>query len=171
MFSELRLIVQRENLARLRSESRELVTGNLSLMQHQVIEFYQQNLQLARETGNRRDEMSALASLGRAYQALEEYAKAIEFYEQALNIAAELGDGRAERQTLKHLQDARNPQAAKTAKAAAKTKTAAGQTSAKKSPAKSRRRSSKKQAAKKQTRKTPSSESASSPIPQSGREE
>lgn len=89
-------------------------------MQHQVIEFYQQNLQLARETGNRRDEMSALASLGRAYEALEERDKAIEFYELALKIAADLGDGRAERQTLKHLNEARNPEAAKTAKAGSK---------------------------------------------------
>lgn len=160
MFSEPKLIVQKRNPAR-------LGTGNLRLMQHQVIEFYQQNLQLARETGNRRDEMSALASLGRAFEALEEHAKAIEFYEQALNIAAELGDGRAERQTLKHLQDARNPQAAKTTKAATKAKTVAARSSAKKSPAKSRRKSSKKQNA----RKTSASKSAQPPVPQSGREE
>ncbi len=88
---------------------------------HQVIEFYQQNLQLARETGNRRDEMSALASLGRAHEALEERDKAIEFYELALKIAGDLGDGRAERQTLKHLNDARNPKPAKSAKTVSKT--------------------------------------------------
>ena len=80
---------------------------------HQVIEFYQQNLQLARETGQRRDEMSALASLGRAYEALEERDKAVEFYELALKIARDVGDGRAERQALKHLNEALNPQAGK----------------------------------------------------------
>lgn len=130
-------------------------------MQHQVIEFYQQNLQLARETGNRRDEMSALASLGRAYEALEDRVKAIEFYEQALKIAAELGDGRAERQVIKHLHDARNPQTAKT------TKTAAARNSAKKTPAKSRRKPSKKQ----NTRKAPASKSAQPPVSLSGSEE
>lgn len=80
---------------------------------HQVIEFYQQNLQLARETSQRRDEMSALASLGRAYEALEDRDKAVEFYELALKIARDVGDGRAERQTLKHLNEALNPQAGK----------------------------------------------------------
>ncbi len=90
---------------------------------HQVIEFYQQNLQLARETGQRRDEMSALASLGRAYDALEERAKAVEFYELALKIARDVGDGRAERQTLKHLNEALNPQVKKESqKASAKAK-------------------------------------------------
>ncbi|MDX2041492.1 MAG: tetratricopeptide repeat protein [Acidobacteriota bacterium] len=108
---------------------------------HQVIEFYQQNLQLARETGNRRDEMSALASLGRAHEALEERDKAIEFYELALKIAGDLGDGRAERQTLKHLNDARNPKPAKSVsktpasrKAAKKRSTTAAKKSRKASP-------------------------------------
>ena len=80
---------------------------------HQVIEYYQENHKLARETGQRRDEMSALASLGRAYDALEERGKAVEFYEMALKIARDLGDGRAERQTLKQLNEALNPQAKK----------------------------------------------------------
>lgn len=70
---------------------------------YQVIEFYQQNLRLARESGQRREEMSALASLGRAHDALQEHDKAVEFYELALSIARELGDSRTERDALKHL--------------------------------------------------------------------
>lgn len=118
---------------------------------HQVIEFYQQNLQLARETGNRRDEMSALASLGRAHEALEERDKAIEFYELALKIAAEVSDGRAERQTIKHLNDARNPKPAKSAKAVSKN--SAPRKAAKKRSTPSAKKS-RKAAAKKSSRKT-----------------
>lgn len=77
---------------------------------YQVIEFYLQNLQLARESGQRRDEMSALASLARAHDALKERDKAVEFYELALTIARELGDGRAERDAVKHLNEALNPE-------------------------------------------------------------
>lgn len=83
---------------------------------YQVIEFYQQNLQLARESGQRREEMSALASLARAYDALQEKDKAVEFYELALKIARELGDSRAERDTLKHLNETLHPQASGEAK-------------------------------------------------------
>jgi len=72
---------------------------------HQVIEFYEQNLRLARETADQRGEMSALNSLARAYDALDERGKAIEFYEQALQIARRIGDARGERHTLKHLNE------------------------------------------------------------------
>ena len=76
---------------------------------HQVIEFYEQNLRLSRETGDQRGEMAALNSLGRAYAALEEYAKAVECYEQGLHIARQVGDQRGERQTLKNLDEILKP--------------------------------------------------------------
>lgn len=72
---------------------------------HQAIEFYEQNLKLARETGDARGEMAALGSLARAYAALDERDKAIECYEQALMTARQTGDARGERQTLKSLND------------------------------------------------------------------
>lgn len=106
---------------------------------YQVIEFYQQNLQLARESGQRREEMSALASLGRAYDALHERDKAVEFYELALNIARELGDGRAERDALKHLNETLNPlpqkdkpEPKRAAKKAARSRTAGAKVSQRK---------------------------------------
>lgn len=115
---------------------------------YQVIEFYQQNLRLAREAGQRREEMSALASLARAHDALKEYDKAIEFYELSLLIARELGDGRAERDTLKHLNEAMNPEAKQrvSKKKPAKTK-----------PAKRAKKSSRKRATKAEpkAKKTP----------------
>ncbi len=76
---------------------------------YQVIEFYRQNLQLARETGDKRGELSALNSLGRAYQALEEHDKALECYESALIVARDVGDGRSERQTMKYINDVSLP--------------------------------------------------------------
>lgn len=118
---------------------------------YQVIEFYKQNLQLARESGQRREEMSALASLARAYDALQERDKAVEFYELALSIARQLGDSRAERDTLKHLNETLNPQPAKESKVKAGAKKAAKQRKAS-----AKKRSSKKAAvkgAKKATKK------------------
>ena len=75
---------------------------------HQAIEFYEQNVRLSRETGDQRGEMSALSSLGRTYDALEERDKAIECYEQALKIARQIGDMRGERQLLKGLNEIQN---------------------------------------------------------------
>ncbi len=69
--------------------------------------------------------MSALASLARAYEALQERDKAVEFYELALGIARQLGDSRAERDTLKHLNETLNPQPAKESKAKTVAKKAA----------------------------------------------
>jgi tetratricopeptide (TPR) repeat protein len=75
---------------------------------HQVIEFYEQNLQIAREMGDRRGEMTALGSLARAYDALNERDKAIGYFDLALKIAREIGDSRNERDMLKHLNAALN---------------------------------------------------------------
>jgi tetratricopeptide (TPR) repeat protein len=72
---------------------------------HQVIEFYEQNLKIARETGDSRGEMSALGSLGRAYDALNERDKAVECFELSLKIARAIGDARTERSMLKHLSE------------------------------------------------------------------
>lgn len=76
---------------------------------HQVIEFYEQNLRLSRETGDARGELSALSSLARAYDALEERGKAVECYELALKIARQISDVRGERQLLKNLNEAQKP--------------------------------------------------------------
>lgn len=114
---------------------------------YQVIEFYKQNLQLARESGQRREEMSALASLARAYDALQERDKAVEFYELALGIARQLGDSRAERDTMKHLNETLNPQPVKEAKVKTVGKKAAKPRKAKAKP------SSRKKAATKTARK------------------
>jgi len=78
---------------------------------HQAIEFYEQNLRLSRETGDRRGEMAALNSLGRAFAALEERERAVECYEQALGIARQIGDARGERLTLKNLDEILKPAA------------------------------------------------------------
>ena len=79
---------------------------------HQVIEFYEQNLRLSRQTGDQRGEMAALNSLGRAYAALDDRDKAIECFEQALQIARQISDLRGERQTLKNLHEVLKPHAA-----------------------------------------------------------
>ncbi|MGB3517256.1 MAG: tetratricopeptide repeat protein, partial [Elainellaceae cyanobacterium] len=57
-----------------------------------AIEYYEQNLAIAREIGDRRGEGNALGGLGNAYDGLSQYAKAIEYHEQRLAIAREVGD-------------------------------------------------------------------------------
>jgi tetratricopeptide (TPR) repeat protein len=68
-----------------------------------AIEFYQQHLQIARETGDRKGEGRALGYLGTAYADLGETRRAIEFYEQRLVIARETDDRRGEGSALGNL--------------------------------------------------------------------
>jgi tetratricopeptide (TPR) repeat protein len=65
-----------------------------------VIEFHHQNLAIAREMGDRRDEMSALADLGSLYQSLGEPLRANCFFDDSLAIARDIGDRRGERVAL-----------------------------------------------------------------------
>jgi tetratricopeptide (TPR) repeat protein len=67
---------------------------------HDSIEFYEQQLQIARETGDRRGEGATLSNLGNAYYSLGETHRAIEFYEQDLAISRETGNRRNEGDAL-----------------------------------------------------------------------
>lgn len=87
------------------SRLRDQVINFFATLMYQVIEFYEQNLRLARKTGDQHGEMGALGSLGRAYAALGEHDKAVECYKQVLELARQFGDARSERQTLKHLNE------------------------------------------------------------------
>ena len=68
-----------------------------------AIEFYEHDLAIARETGDRRAEGKALGNLGIGYHALGDYRRAIEFYEQDLAIARETRDRQGEGTTLWNL--------------------------------------------------------------------
>jgi tetratricopeptide (TPR) repeat protein len=57
----------------------------------------------SRALGDRRGEGADLGTLGNAYSALGEVARAIEYYEQALQIAREIGDRRGEGNRLGNL--------------------------------------------------------------------
>jgi tetratricopeptide (TPR) repeat protein len=61
-----------------------------------AIGFYEQALQIAQETKNRRDEGFYLGNLGKAYLDLSAFSKAINLLEQALEIAREIGDRESE---------------------------------------------------------------------------
>lgn len=80
--------VPRRTLKRRNAEGWAL--GNLGLAyaalgdSRRAIEFYQQNLQIARETGDRRGEGTTLGNLGLAYVALGETHHAIGFLSDAL---------------------------------------------------------------------------------------
>ena len=68
-----------------------------------AIEFYEQQLVIVREIGNRRGEGNALGNLGAAYAELGEVRKAIEFFEQRIVIAREIGDLRSEGTALSNI--------------------------------------------------------------------
>ena len=61
-----------------------------------AVDFYEQQLAIAREIGNRRGEGWALGNLGVANDNLGEPRKANAYYEQAVAILGEIGDRRNE---------------------------------------------------------------------------
>jgi tetratricopeptide (TPR) repeat protein len=70
---------------------------------HRAIDYYQQNLALAQEIGNRKGEGVALGNLGNVYYRLGDYLRAIDYYQQDLSIACEIGDHQGEGVTLCNL--------------------------------------------------------------------
>ena len=74
----------------------------------QAIDFYEQRLTIARESGDREGESNALGNLGTAYNNLGDYQQAIDFYEQNLAIAREIGNRQGEGYALGNLGGAYN---------------------------------------------------------------
>ncbi len=71
------------------------ILGNAYLSQGgyaKAIEYYTQDLAIAKEVGDRAGEVGSYGSLGNAYESQGGYAKAIEYYTQFLAIAEEVGD-------------------------------------------------------------------------------
>ncbi len=79
------------------TEMREYLLGALGMLYRQIsryeksIDCSEKALNIARETGNRRDEGTFLGNLGNAYSDIAQVEKAIECYEDALVIAKEIG--------------------------------------------------------------------------------
>jgi tetratricopeptide (TPR) repeat protein len=59
---------------------------------HKAVEYYQRELAVRRETGNRRGEGYTLVELGRAYKQLGDHQQALAQWEQALAIFQEIQD-------------------------------------------------------------------------------
>ncbi|MCZ7670783.1 MAG: tetratricopeptide repeat protein [Chloroflexi bacterium] len=57
-----------------------------------AIEFHEEQLAIAHETGNRVEQARALGELGKAYRSLRDPRRAVRFHEQQLVIARELQD-------------------------------------------------------------------------------
>jgi tetratricopeptide (TPR) repeat protein len=66
----------------------------------EAIEFYEQQLVIVREIGDRRGEGNALGNLGIAHYSLGDARQALEFHEQRLAIAREIGNRRGEGNAL-----------------------------------------------------------------------
>ncbi len=104
------LEAQRAAAQRLKRSNEEgAALGNLGSAYLQLgearkaVTFYEQDLDIARELGDRHGEGAALGNLGSAYLQLGEVRQAISFYEQHLEIARELGDRREEGTALGRL--------------------------------------------------------------------
>ena len=69
----------------------------------QAIDLHTQALAIARDTGNRRVEGSALGNLGNCHDSLGDYRQAIDLHTQALAIARDTGNRRVEANALGNL--------------------------------------------------------------------
>ena len=69
----------------------------------QAIDLHTQALAIARDTGNRRVEGSALGNLGNCHESLGDYRQAIDLHTQALAIARDTGDRQGEANALGNL--------------------------------------------------------------------
>ncbi|MEL6491921.1 MAG: tetratricopeptide repeat protein [Cyanobacteria bacterium J06621_3] len=67
------------------------------------IRYYQQQLEIVRKTGDRRDEAASLGNLGNAYHSLGQYQRAIDFQQQSLEMKREIGDRSGEAASLGNL--------------------------------------------------------------------
>jgi tetratricopeptide (TPR) repeat protein len=68
-----------------------------------AIEYYQQSLNIQRNSGNRYGEATSLSKLGNIYDSLGEYSRAIEYYQQSLNIQRDIGNRHGEATSLNAL--------------------------------------------------------------------
>lgn len=70
---------------------------------NKAIEYYQQNLTLMRDLGDRGAQGRACGNLGNTYYLLGDFQKAIEYHKERLKIAKEFGDKPAERRANSNL--------------------------------------------------------------------
>lgn len=79
-------------------------SANSSLERYsQAIEYYQQSLNIHKNSGNRYGEANSLNNLGEIYSLLGEYSQAIDFYQQSLNIQRDIGNRSGEAASLNAL--------------------------------------------------------------------
>ena len=72
----------------------------------EALDFHQQQLEIAREIGDRLGQANSLGNLGNAYQSLGQYREALDFHQQQLEIAREIGDRRGQANSLGNLGNA-----------------------------------------------------------------
>ncbi|MEG4234435.1 CHAT domain-containing protein [Microcoleus sp. Pol11C3] len=69
----------------------------------QAIEYYQQSLNIHRDTNNRYAEANSLNNLGNIYSLLGEYSQAIDYHQRAINIQRDIGNRGGEAESLNAL--------------------------------------------------------------------
>lgn len=74
--------------------------------QHQLIKFYQRNIEIARSSSNTQNEIAYLGLLNTAYRSAGKYLQAVEVSQEQLTIIRQVGDLEAEMVSLSCLSDA-----------------------------------------------------------------
>ncbi|MEG4076428.1 tetratricopeptide repeat protein [Microcoleus sp. Pol14C2] len=69
----------------------------------QTLAYYQQSLNIHRDTGNRYGEANSLNNLGNFYRLRGEYSQAIDYHQQSLNIQRDIGNPSGEADSLNAL--------------------------------------------------------------------
>ena len=76
----------------------------LSISQYpKALNFYQQELALEQQIGDKAGEATTLSNIGSVYKELSQYAKALDFYQPSLAIERQVGDKAGEAKTLSNI--------------------------------------------------------------------
>ncbi|KRY69162.1 G-protein-signaling modulator 2 [Trichinella pseudospiralis] len=94
------------NLSRPQSADLSEYAGQVRQLCLQSIEYYEMNLKLTQEMGDRVGEGRACGNIGLAYHLLGDFKTAVQFHNERLQIAKEFGDKRAMRRAYSNLGNA-----------------------------------------------------------------
>ncbi|NJK73318.1 MAG: CHAT domain-containing protein [Microcoleus sp. SU_5_6] len=98
-----KITIEREARQRPTQDSFWDNADNSSERYSQAIAYYQQALNIHRNTGNRYGEADSLNNLGNIYNSLGEYSQAINYHQQSLNIQRDIGNIQGEAESLSAL--------------------------------------------------------------------
>ncbi|XP_076325561.1 G-protein-signaling modulator 2-like [Tachypleus tridentatus] len=98
--------VKGKHMARLGQQDPGEFPEEVKVCLEKAVEYYEQNMMLMKELGDRSAQGRACGNLGNTYYLLGNFAQAVSFHQERLNIAREFGDKAAERRAHSNLGNA-----------------------------------------------------------------